>query len=252
MVKGSRRERHGVVGDSQPALDLDVVLDTGVGVGVNSEPAAFDEDRAAAVRAAERQRLAREIHDSLIPTLYGIALGAERLIELAPDETARQVARYVHDLAGTALGEVRALIFELRPDRLERGGLGTALRELAAAVEARQSLRIAVRVAQEPDCSPHAREAIYRIAQEALSNVVMHAQATFVTVDFRTEDDVLILEVGDNGVGFDAGVDQPGHLGQQSMRERAAVLGGSLDVTSQPLSGTTIRAVIPCTGQPAP
>jgi signal transduction histidine kinase len=251
MVKGSRGDHHKVVVASQLALDLDLALDAGGEIPADRRRDAFDQEREAAVRAAERQRLAREVHDSLIPMLYGIALGAERLTELAHDETAREVASYVQDLASTALGEVRGLIFELRPERLALGGLGTALRELAT-FEARQSVRIAVRVDDDVDCSLPVLEAIYRIAQEALSNVVMHAHATSVRVDLRSEDGVLILEVGDDGVGFDADVDQPGHLGQQSMRERATALGGSLDVASQLRSGTTIRAVIPCSAQLAP
>jgi len=218
--------------------------------GLGGQPEISEEAREASVRAAERQRLARDVHDSLIPTLYGIALGAERLTELAQDETAREVARYVRELAGSALGEVRALIFELRPEPLERGGLGMALRELAAVVEARQPVQVTVRIDQEPDCSRWVREAIYRIAQEALANVVRHAHATSVTLDLRREGDLLALQVVDNGVGFDADLGEPGHLGRELMRERAVVLGGSLEVMSQPHGGTTVRAVIPCEGRP--
>ena len=91
-----------------------------------------------------------------------------------------------------------------------------------------------------------AREAIYRIAQEALSNVVRHAHAKSVSVTLGTDGKLVTLEIADDGVGFDAGDEPPEHLGQQSMRERATALGGTLDVTSQPRSGTTVRAAIPC------
>jgi signal transduction histidine kinase len=89
------------------------------------------------------------------------------------------------------------------------------------------------------------REAIYRIAHEALANVIQHAHATTVTVDLRSDDGTVTLEIVDDGVGFDAAVDKPGHLGQRSMRERATVLGGSLEVARQPSGGTRVRALIP-------
>ena len=111
---------------------------------------------------------------------------------------------------------------------------------------ARQPLSITVRIDKEPECSPRVREAIYRIAQEALSNVVRHAQARSVSVELGNEGDLVTLEIVDDGVGFDADADQPGRLGQVSMRERATALGGTLGVTSQLRAGTTIRAVIPC------
>ena len=202
-------------------------------------------DREAAARSAERQRIARDLHDSLTPTVYGIALGSERLMELASDEATRDVARYVHRLASTALGEIRALIFELRPEPLERGGLGMAVRELGAVVEARHALNVTVRVGDEPDCSDQTREAIYRIAQEALSNAVRHAHGKSVTIDVKADSDLVTLEVVDDGVGFDPDADRPAHMGQESMRERAAALGGTLNVISRPRGGTTVRAVIP-------
>jgi signal transduction histidine kinase len=203
--------------------------------------------RAVDVRASERQRLARDLHDSLTPTLFGIALGAERLVELmrGDADVEVEVAEYVHGLARAALREIRALIFELRPEPLERGGLAMALHELATVLEARQPVRIAVRCDREPECSPQVREAMYRIAQEALANVVQHAHARSVTMDMRSDDGAVTLEIVDDGVGFDTAVDKPGHLGQQSMWERATVLGGSLEVTSQPSGGTKVRAFIP-------
>jgi signal transduction histidine kinase len=209
-------------------------------------PEGFDRPREVDVRAAERQKLARDLHDSLTPTLFSIALAAERLTELARDDAEVEIAEYVHDLAGAALREIRELILELRPEPLERGGLAVALRELAKVLEARQPVQISVRCEREPECSPPVREAIYRIAQQALANVVQHAHAASVTVDLRDDGGALTLVIADDGVGFEATVDKPGHLGQRSMRERASVLGGSLEVASQLSGGTRVRAVIPC------
>ncbi len=250
MQKDSRPERQDRILGARLPLDLSAADDDAGGKvhdDVVSESTGITRD--AAVRAAEWQRLARDIHDSLIPTLYGIALGAERLTELAQDDTTREVARYVHDLAGGALGEIRALIFDLRPERLQGAGLGTALRELASMIEARQQVRVEVRVPREPDCSPQVREALYRIVQEALSNVVRHAHATSVTVAVKAQRSKVTVVIAEDGVGLDAGSDQPGHLGQQSMRERATVLGCSLVVSRRLSGGTTVTAVIPSEGR---
>ena len=202
--------------------------------------------REESARDAERQRLARDLHDGLVCTLYGISLRAEKLAELTHgDSAAAELARQVRELASTARREIRAVIFELRPEPLE-AGLGTALRGLAAAVEAQRSLRVAVRCEGVTECSPEVREAVYRIVQEALANVVRHAHASEVSVGLGAgEDGRILLEVADDGVGFDGCSGQPGHLGRRSMVERATALGGRLEVVSRPGGGTTVRAEIP-------
>ncbi|MBO0687124.1 MAG: ATP-binding protein, partial [Candidatus Dormibacteraeota bacterium] len=115
------------------------------------------------------------------------------------------------------------------------------------AVEAHQSLRVEVCCEGEMECSAEVQEAVYRIAQEALANVIRHARASSVSVDLGAgEDGRLVLEVADDGVGFDGCLEQPGHLGQRSMAERATALGGRLEVASRAGGGTTVRAEIPC------
>lgn len=199
------------------------------------------------VRAAleERQRLARELHDSVSQALYGIALGVQSATRLAKagDNGARlnESLGYVLSLAEAALAEMRSLIFGLRPETLEKEGLIAGLTKLVAAVRARPGLRVDFEAVSEPQLEMEAKEALYRIAQEAMHNVVKHASATEVVVRLASADGRLELVVGDNGVGFRTETAHPGHLGLHTMRERVDELGWSLDIDSTPASGTTVR-----------
>jgi PAS domain S-box-containing protein len=195
----------------------------------------------------ERQRLARELHDSVSQALYGISLGARTartLLERAPNQAADPLD-YVLSLSEAGLAEMRALIFELRPESLEKEGLTVALDKQAAALRARHEIEVEATLCDEPEASPEAKEAVYRIAQEALHNTVKHARASSVEVRMQCEPERVTLEVSDDGVGFEAEGDFPGHLGLRSMRERASRLGGTLEVESAPGRGTRICARIP-------
>jgi PAS domain S-box-containing protein len=196
----------------------------------------------------ERQRLARELHDSVSQALYGIALGARTARKLV-DQNPQLVAdplEYVLSLADAGLAEMRALIFELRPESLESEGLAAALEKQAAALRARHEIEVEVALCEEPEASLEVKEAIYRIAQEALHNTVRHARANNVTIKMVCEAGrILKLEVSDDGVGFETGGEFPGHLGLHSMRERAQRLGGTLTLESSPGAGTAVRVLIP-------
>src|SRR5215212_3453768 len=195
----------------------------------------------------ERQRLARELHDSVSQALYGIALGtktARTLMKRNPDQAADPL-EYVLSLAEAGLAEMRALIFELRPESLETEGLVAALEKQAAALRARHEIKVETALCDEPQASPEVKEAVYRIAQEALHNTVKHARAANVEITMDCGPGWIDLVVCDDGVGFDAHGDFPGHLGLRSMRERAQRLGGTLNVEATLGSGTTIRAHIP-------
>jgi signal transduction histidine kinase/HAMP domain-containing protein len=196
----------------------------------------------------ERQRLARELHDSVSQALYGIALGA-RTARLRIDEDPSRAAEpldYVTSLAEAGLAEMRALIFELRPESLATEGLVAAIEKLVASARARHQLVIDVDLINEPDCRLDVKEALYRISQEALNNVAKHAQATHAVVRLAKEDGDLVLAVSDNGRGFDASASYPGHLGLLSMPERASKLGGRVTVDSMPGGGTRVVAHVPC------
>lgn len=201
----------------------------------------------------ERQRLARELHDSVSQALYGIQLGAQTAREMlnADSPTANLKAElaepldYVVALAEAGLAEMRALIFELRPEALKTEGLVGALTKQANALRVRHHLRVKIELGEEPDLPLETKEALYRIAQEALHNIVKHAQATQVTLGLRDHDEVIELYVRDDGAGFDPSGTFPGHLGLRSMRERTARLDGALEITSAPKQGTQIGVRIP-------
>jgi signal transduction histidine kinase len=194
----------------------------------------------------ERQKLARELHDSVSQALYGIGLGARTartLLDRDPSALAEPLD-YVLGLSEAGLAEMRALIFELRPESLEQEGLCAAFEKHAASLRARYGLSVDLS-GEEPDVALATKEAAYRIAQEALHNVTKHARASHVALRLTCDAGHLVLEVQDDGAGFDPSASFPGHLGLQSMRERAERLGGSLDITSTPGQGTRIRATLP-------
>lgn len=195
----------------------------------------------------ERQRLARELHDSVSQALYGITLGtktARTLLDKNPDRVADPLD-YVLSLAEAGQAEMRALIFELRPESLETEGLIAALEKQAAALKARHEIEVDAVLCDEPEASLDTKEVVYRIAQEALHNTVKHARAANVQIKVECDSKWITLEVSDDGIGFDAQGDFPGHLGLRSMRERALHLGGTLEVDSTSGKGTRISAQIP-------
>lgn len=195
----------------------------------------------------ERQRLARELHDSVSQALFGIALGAgaaRRRLDLDPAKVGESLD-YVLSLTEVALTEMRALIFELRPETLEKEGLIAALTRHAAATQARHQVTVETVLCEEPDVPLATKEALYRIAQEAMHNAAKYARGTRIDLLLAHRADYLVLEVRDDGVGFDPDQDFVGHLGLHSMRERMAALGGTTDVASTLGVGTCIRAAAP-------
>jgi PAS domain S-box-containing protein len=204
---------------------------------------------AARGRAAleERQHLARELHDSVSQALYGIALGARTARTLLDRDPARvaQPLDYVLSLAEAGLAEMRALIFELRPESLELEGLVAALEKQAASLRARHGLEVALDLGEEPGLPLSAKEALYRIAQEAIHNIVKHAQARQVRMRLVTTTRETALEIEDDGVGFDPSGAFPGHLGLRSMRERVDQQRGTIELTSAPGHGTCMRVRFP-------
>jgi signal transduction histidine kinase len=195
----------------------------------------------------ERQRLARELHDSVSQSLFAIALTAAAACRVSSTDPS-QLAPMLDDvdaLAQSALAEMRALVFELRPEALEREGVVTALEKHVAAIRSRHKLEVRVQLGSEPCVPLQVKEALYRIGQEAMHNAVKHAAPTAIEVRLARVGEYLRLEVNDDGRGFDSGGSFPGHLGLQSMRERVRGVGGALTVDTAPGEGTRIRAVMP-------
>jgi PAS domain S-box-containing protein len=205
----------------------------------------------------ERQRLARELHDSVSQALYGISLGVHTaLAQLDTDRAkTRDALDYALSLTHGGLKEMRALIFELRPESLEKEGLIAALTRQVEALSARHNIEVAMSLCDEPDLPLAAKEALYRISLEALQNAIRHARPNRLDLHLACAPDGVTLEVGDDGIGFDPSAEFPGHLGLRSMRERAQALGGGLDLVSSPGCGTRLTVRVPAPvapGDPRP
>jgi len=199
------------------------------------------------VALEERQRLAWELHDSVSQSLYAIQLGAQMARERLDRDPAgaTQPIDYVLRLAEAGLAEMRALIFELRPEALETEGLVAALNRRIEAVRARQGVSVRTIACVEPELPIEVKQELHRIGQEALWNTVKHAQARRVDVSLDAEGDSVVLEIADDGIGFDPSGSFAGHLGLRSMHERAIRAGGSLEVVSARGQGTRVVVRVP-------
>ena len=230
----------------------DLAIAFGNQAAVAIENARLYEQARSLAALQERQRLARELHDSVSQALYGIALGsrtARAMIDRAslPDgqtATLSEPLDYVLSLAEAALTEMRALIFELRPESLQAEGLVAALQRQADALQARHAIQVTTTFDGEPDLPLPAKECLYRVAQEAVHNTVKHAAAQRLQISLRDNAQTIVLTVCDDGRGFDVAQSFPGHLGLQSMRERVQAIGGALQIQSKPGDGTCVRVEI--------
>ena len=216
-----------------------------VRVGANQLAIALQGAELRAVQ--ERQRLARDLHDSVSQALYAIALdiATAQRIGGADPTMLEGILRDAAALAEAGLAEMRALIFELRPEFLRQEGLVAALQRQVAAVRARHQLSITVNATDEPEVALAIKEALYRVGQEALNNVAKHAGARAVVITLDATAGELVLRVRDDGRGFDAEKSFPGHLGLHSMRERAASVGGVILISSAPGQGTELSIRVP-------
>ncbi|MFQ5344185.1 MAG: GAF domain-containing protein [Anaerolineae bacterium] len=203
----------------------------------------------------ERNRIARELHDSVTQSLFTIVLMADAVRNFlrTGQEDPAPTAELLYQTARDALTEMRALIYELRPAALEGEGLITALRKLASAVQTRHELPVEVRQQGVRRLSQEQEEALFRIAQEALYNVIKHAQAGRAVIELRLTEKEAQLTVTDDGVGFNPRVPMASlsrqtartGLGLTTMSERAEQLNGCLNVRSAPDRGTQVRVRVP-------
>jgi signal transduction histidine kinase len=199
---------------------------------------------------AERQRLARELHDSVTQSLYSVTLYANAAALALAAGKSDVTAGYLQELQETAqegMRDMRLLIFQLHPPVLETEGLVAALQARLAAVEGRAGLQTEFRVEGERRLPIAIEEELYWIAQEALNNVRKHAAARNVTVHLHFTAAAIVLEVADDGVGFDpqaVRADGRGGGGLRSIAERAARVGGRLIHESRPGEGTRLRVEV--------
>jgi signal transduction histidine kinase len=199
----------------------------------------------------ERQRIARELHDETGQALTAIGMGIRGVSGELPAGEATEHLNHLEDLTGHALNELQRLIAGLRPSHLDDLGLAAALRWYAGEVEDRAPL--AVRVEIEGDEQPMPgliKVGLFRVAQEALTNVVKHASADEAVVRVLYREDEVRLEIADDGIGFDVpGADRPS-WGLIGMRERVALMGGEFGLSSQRGRGTRIAVTVPLEAHP--
>jgi PAS domain S-box-containing protein len=191
---------------------------------------------------AERNRLARDLHDAVTQTLFSTSLIAEILPELweTDIEEAKNSTEELRQLTRGALAEMRTLLLELRPATLTQVRLGDLIKQLCEAFVGRSRLPIVLKIEGDHELSPEVQVAFYRIAQESLNNVFKYARATQVDVKLVIFETSVQFETCDNGIGFDTATSKPTSLGMRIMRERAESIGAELKITSSLGSGTCV------------
>ncbi|UCF60966.1 MAG: sensor histidine kinase [Anaerolineaceae bacterium] len=196
----------------------------------------------------ERNRLARELHDTLAHTLSGLAVQLEAMISLGEDDSQAIQGMLEQSLKTTrdGLREARRAIQALRASPLEDMGLVLALRNLATSTSERANLILDLLLPERiEDLDPTLEQGLYRIAEQAVTNVAQHANATRVRVELTRQDRRIELHISDDGCGFDPeNVEREGRYGIQGMRERAKMIGGELEIKSQLGEGTSIRLIV--------
>jgi PAS domain S-box-containing protein len=193
--------------------------------------------------AAERSRLARDLHDAVTQTLFSASLIAEvlpRLWEHKPEEGMRRLEE-LRQLTRGALAEMRTLLLELRPAALIEAELGELFRHLTDAFTSRARVQVKYAIVGDIDLPPDVKIALYRIAQEALNNIAKHAEATQAELTIHCHPGGLSMTIRDNGRGFNPAKVSPEHLGMGIMEERADNIGASLTITSQSDKGTQVQ-----------
>jgi signal transduction histidine kinase len=200
----------------------------------------------------ERNRLARDLHDSVTQTLFSVVLNAEAALTMLCRDPAQMQPQLekVRDLARDALQEMRSLIFELRPAELEADGLVATLRKHIDVLQRVRRMDITLAVRGERRLAPDVEQGLFRIAQEALNNALKHARAKHIAVELDLNEGAR-LSVRDDGAGFDPSspVARSKRLGLTSMRERAEAIDAALTIDSGPGAGTRVHIEVPDAGR---
>jgi two-component system sensor histidine kinase UhpB len=199
--------------------------------------------RALSVQESERRRVARELHDEVGQTLTAMLLQVEGLATAVPDSAQAQLDE-LRETARTGAEEVRRIAQRLRPEALEELGLQAAMLALLDGVAAQARLRTHHQIERDLPLNPEDELVVYRVAQEALTNVVRHAQARNVSLSLSADDGAVVLRIGDDGRGIAPELLDSSY-GIRGMRERALLIGATLDVRSRLGEGTTVELVVP-------
>lgn len=192
----------------------------------------------------ERQRLARELHDSVSQQLFAASMLLSAINEGNEEDPSRQPLRQVEQMVQQAQLEMRALLLHLRPVALNNKTIAEGLEDLLNELKEKVSFHIRYRL-EEVKLSKGAEDHLFRIAQETLSNTLRHAQATEVDVLFIERDGLAILRIQDDGVGFKQADDKTGAYGLQNVRERAIEIGATCKIVSVPSQGTIVEVKLP-------
>jgi signal transduction histidine kinase len=232
--------------------EVQLAASIGVQAAMAIENARLREQAGQTAAVEERNRLARELHDSVAQSLYSVTLYAEAAARLTSSGETSGVAEHLRELGTTArdaLREMRLLIFELSPPALEKSSLADAIQSRLDAVEARGGISVKLRVEGTERLQKECRQELYQIAQEALNNALKHSRAQAVTIHLEYGQKETRLSIRDDGVGFRPDQAQKsGGRGLRSMRERVQRIGATLAVESRPSGGTEISVTAPSGG----
>lgn len=231
--------------------DIEIGLMSAVGdqIGVVVENAYLHHQAEELAVIEERNRLARELHDSVTQAIYSLTLFAEaglRFMDLGHQERVALCLQNLNDTSHQALKEMRLLLYRLRPPDLAEEGLAGALQQRLEAVETRANVEAQLVIEGDIEDLPEVvEEQLFRIAQEALNNALKHSSASLLTVHIRADEDTVELVVIDDGEGFDvAEAEDEAGMGLKIMEERAEELEGELVVASEVGEGTTVKVTI--------
>jgi two-component system, NarL family, sensor histidine kinase LiaS len=201
----------------------------------------------AAATMEERQRLARDLHDVVSQQLFALSMMSSaslRLFDQDPEKARKQLEQ-ISEIAGKAQGEMRALLLHLRPVQLSGESLCEGIVKLIQELKHKTSLTFEASVDEIENLSNAAEEHIFRIVQEALSNILRHADATKVKLLLAEESGYIQLYIGDNGKGFDIHEERMASYGLKTMQERCEQIGGTYNIRSKTQEGTYIEIRIP-------
>jgi two-component system nitrate/nitrite sensor histidine kinase NarX len=242
------REPRGITPEERSLL-----ASIGQQTGVAVENARLYDQAEASAAAAERSRLARELHDAVSQTLFSASMIADvlpRLWERDPEEARRRLDT-LRRLTRGAMAEMRTLLWELRPAALLNADMDELLDQLGKAVASRAVVEVELDAEAIPGLPPDVKLALYRIAQEALNNVVKHANASRLTLSLHQTGEEVALRICDDGRGFDFTDVRQGHFGLGNMAERAEAIGATLTVESETGRGTTVVVLWRQAGEPS-
>jgi PAS domain S-box-containing protein len=206
-----------------------------------------DRQRQLAIGLAERSRLVRDLHDSVTQKLYGLLAlteAAQAGLEMGSMEMSKKVLSPIGEHARQALKEMRLFLYELSPSNLKKDGLIATLNQRLDAVEGRADMKRKIISDDDIYLTNEQQVAFYYIAQEALNNTLRHAHAKSVQISLKQTENDIIMEIEDDGVGFDTNKKESGGIGSRSMRERSEQIGANLEVHSKPGEGTRVALIM--------